>query len=288
MQNNDSMIGHISKSNIAWIFQWVPADYNTFDDFKMGKKTELWRANQHFSKMKAGDIALLWKAGSGTEEQAGEAGIYGLARLMGEPFPAPLSDKYAKYRVKLEYFFLLTNPILKSTLAVHPQLNELSQRIVRGTNFRVTEEEWIELRSIILGEEAVIQQDRIPERKLFEGMRFVRDSQMVSRIKDAVDHKCQICGLQIKTKGDGYYSEGHHIQPLGNDHEGPDEEGNIIILCPNHHQEFDLGVIAIEPLRQIIVHWDTNNPYHSKNLAYSRKLKKEFLEYHYTTIFMSK
>ena len=37
----------------------------------------------------------------------------------------------------------------------------------------------------------------------------------------------------------------HHIQPLGQPHNGPDVIGNIICVCPNHHAELDYGVSSL-------------------------------------------
>lgn len=43
----------------------------------------------------------------------------------------------------------------------------------------------------------------------------------------------------------GRYAEAAHINPLGKPHNGPDVEGNILCLCPNHHVMFDNGVFTI-------------------------------------------
>jgi predicted restriction endonuclease len=43
-----------------------------------------------------------------------------------------------------------------------------------------------------------------------------------------------------------YYAEAAHIRPLGTPHNGPDAPSNMIVLCPNHHLQFDRGVISIE------------------------------------------
>jgi predicted restriction endonuclease len=98
-------------------------------------------------------------------------------------------------------------------------------------------------------------------------------------------NKCQICGKKIKLKNDDY-SEAHHIKPLGK-HNGPDTSNNIIILCPNHHVEFDYGGIAINPNTLEIIHKDNKNEFMAKRIFLhpSHKLRKEFLEYHLKNIF---
>ena len=42
-----------------------------------------------------------------------------------------------------------------------------------------------------------------------------------------------------------YHCEAHHLRPLGRQHHGPAETSNVVILCPNHHAEFDFFLFAI-------------------------------------------
>jgi len=81
---------------------------------------------------------------------------------------------------------------------------------------------------------------RLERKKVFD-----RDSGLVRSLKKKYDDCCQVCGLQIKVGRDRHYSEGHHLRPLGKDHGGSDVEGNIVILCPTHHAEFDYFLFAI-------------------------------------------
>ncbi|MFZ2949271.1 MAG: HNH endonuclease, partial [Desulfuromonadaceae bacterium] len=83
-----------------------------------------------------------------------------------------------------------------------------------------------------------------PERVHESIYRILRDSELARRVKIFHDFKCQICGHTIKIPNGGSYAESHHIQPLGQPHNGPDTIGNIICLCPNHHAELDYGVSA--------------------------------------------
>ncbi len=111
---------------------------------------------------------------------------------------------------------------------------------------------------------------------------------MVRELKEKYNHRCQICGLQLY-KGNGeYYSEGHHLRPLGREHFGVDDEDNIIILCPNHHTEFDYGVIAIDPKTKRIIHVDPKNEFHDKNLVNKRNLKNDYLIYHLENVFVTR
>ena len=126
-----------------------------------------------------------------------------------------------------------------------------------------------------------------PERIKKEVYRVIRDTNLTKKIKRLYKDKCQICGLSIRLK-EKTYSEAHHIKPLGNKHKGPDSPDNIIILCPNHHVEFDYGVIAIDPDSFIILHKDPENLLNGKKLFLhsKHKLNKDFLRYHLENIFL--
>lgn len=79
--------------------------------------------------------------------------------------------------------------------------------------------------------------------------RIIRDTKIIKELKALYDNTCQICSCKIKIDKNKYYSEGHHIKPLGSPHNGPDVKENIIILCPNCHVKFDNGVIDISKLK---------------------------------------
>ncbi|MGI5155080.1 HNH endonuclease [Microbispora sp. CA-102843] len=74
--------------------------------------------------------------------------------------------------------------------------------------------------------------------------RIVRDTALSRLVKTLHDHRCQICGIRLMLPT-GPYAEGCHIRPLGEPHNGPDELGNMLCLCPNHHTLFDAGALAV-------------------------------------------
>lgn len=76
--------------------------------------------------------------------------------------------------------------------------------------------------------------------------RLVRNTATAQRVKEWHNFTCQICGIRLETPA-GPYAEAAHIRPLGAPHHGPDEESNILCLCPNHHVLFDLGAFTIGP-----------------------------------------
>ncbi len=55
------------------------------------------------------------------------------------------------------------------------------------------------------------------------------------------------CGakLTIGLSPSRFYAEAAHVRPLGKPHNGPDSP--MIILCPNHHLQFDRGIISLRP-----------------------------------------
>lgn len=276
----------IVNASSAWIFQWNPDDHDTFNDFASGKKTEPWRVNAHWSRIEKGDIALLWKTSSGSNDSYGEAGVYALGVLKEFPYKAPSND-VCKYRVIVEYLIVLPIPLIKSSMQRHPVLKTFADRVTRGSNFQVTDEEWDEVKFRLLNDVTAyrIQQNGPPHRRSIQSMQFVRDSNMVKKIKQEVQHKCQICNHTIAVGNGVYYSQGHHLRPLGNDHNGTDDEDNIIILCPNHHIEFDYGLLAIDTTSLTVIHINKSNPHHGKELAYKRYLNPESLMYHQLHIF---
>jgi putative restriction endonuclease len=74
--------------------------------------------------------------------------------------------------------------------------------------------------------------------------RIVRDTKIAKRVKQLHNYQCQVCGTALETSA-GLYAEAAHIKPLGQPHNGPDVESNILCLCPNHHVLFDNGGFTI-------------------------------------------
>ncbi|HEY8098278.1 MAG TPA: HNH endonuclease [Methylobacter sp.] len=112
-----------------------------------------------------------------------------------------------------------------------------------------------------------------PQRLYQETYRILRDTTLARQIKLLHKHKCQICGDSIKLTSGEYYSEAHHIQPLGMPHQGPDTAENIMVLCPNHHVMLDYGVISLE-LAEL-------------NMHRKHKINARFIDYHNTVIMKS-
>ena len=77
-----------------------------------------------------------------------------------------------------------------------------------------------------------------------EVTRFQRDSSKVKKLKKLYGDKCQICSHTFEYKINQFYSEVHHYNPLKDN--ADDDFDNMIVVCPNHHAEFDYNLIAID------------------------------------------
>jgi predicted restriction endonuclease len=84
-----------------------------------------------------------------------------------------------------------------------------------------------------------------PERRGTIVNRIIRDTAMTRELKQRYQNRCQICLSAFHLENGVTYSEAHHIRPLGEPHNGPDTEDNILILCPNHHAQCDFCAIKL-------------------------------------------
>jgi hypothetical protein len=76
--------------------------------------------------------------------------------------------------------------------------------------------------------------------------RILRDTELARYLKSIHSHLCQVCQSTIQLPDGIRYAEAHHIKPLGHPHDGPDVQGNILVLCPTHHAMCDLGVLRLD------------------------------------------
>jgi predicted restriction endonuclease len=73
-----------------------------------------------------------------------------------------------------------------------------------------------------------------------------RQQSLVAALKDLYGHTCQLCSTKLQIEEEKFYSEVHHIQPLGQPHNGPDNSKNMIVVCPNCHVLLDFRAIEIK------------------------------------------
>lgn len=129
------------------------------------------------------------------------------------------------------------------------------------------------------GDEAVLPEGTpTPERREVTRSQVARDSPLALQIKLLYGHHCQICATRLVLPR-GCYAEGAHIRPLGRPHNGPDESGNLLCLCPNHHVLFDHGAITVQDDLTVtdVIYCD---PLGTLRLAPGHHPKPEHLAYH--------
>lgn len=143
--------------------------------------------------------------------------------------------------------------LLKSgaTQEEYQKLNSV-YKAISGNDFMVAgkenidENEQDELMSIVSKEKRkdIIQElinltPKSPEAITFKGKQYKRDNKTIAQLKFLREFKCQICNTGILTKKKTLYVEAAHIKAKR--YRGPETLDNILILCPNHHKEFDVG-----------------------------------------------
>ncbi len=127
--------------------------------------------------------------------------------------------------------------------------------------------------------------DVFPSRQTTLRDRLLRDRTTANWLKQQYNHTCQVCGHQLYQNPDTGYSEIHHLRPLGAPHHGPDVPENMLVLCPNHHADFDNGMIAVRPGGYTIVHdYDEALTRSTLYLHESHMIAEAFLEYHLNEI----
>ena len=97
--------------------------------------------------------------------------------------------------------------------------------------------------------EACIRKHEAETRTSYIANRAKRINSVAHNVYWAYGCKCAICGWQaspdlISVKGKLQYSHGneiHHIIPAREG--GTEEDSNLILLCPNHHKQADMGLI---------------------------------------------
>ena len=119
-----------------------------------------------------------------------------------------------------------------------------------------------------------------PERCEAKVNRIIRDTHKANKLKELYDWECQICS-QTLPKGNGnLYAEVHHVQPLGGNHEGIDDYSNMLVLCPNHHTLFDLGIIGIDDNFEIISSYDLACKGEKVYFRADHQLAEDVIHYH--------
>jgi hypothetical protein len=115
--------------------------------------------------------------------------------------------------------------------------------------------------------------------------RTIRDSVAGTELKELYEYKCQVCGKTIELPDRKRYAEVHHLRPVGKPHYGKDGKPNTIVVCPQHHAMFDLGVIAIEPKSLTVKYWSSGVGEKHSKLILNHHLHNASLNYQYRKLF---
>jgi hypothetical protein len=113
-----------------------------------------------------------------------------------------------------------------------------------------------------------------PERVRCTTTRIVRDTAEARRLKQRYKYRCQICKERIELGFGSFYTEIHHIRPLGGEHRGLDVPGNMLVVCPTHHAMLDLGVTTFRDDQSVLI-YGIAHP-----LVLKHQLASENLNYH--------
>jgi predicted restriction endonuclease len=132
-----------------------------------------------------------------------------------------------------------------------------------------------------------LKTDATVERRTREIRQQVRDRKLAGELKAAYQNKCLFCRelLAVSAGPEQHYSEAAHIKPLGAPHNGPDTLANLLVLCPNHHLQFDRGILRLQ-LRggeYLIVSKLPAHPLHNRAVTFvaHHELDDEYVRYHF-------
>jgi hypothetical protein len=126
---------------------------------------------------------------------------------------------------------------------------------------------------------------RPPERTETTVSRIVRNTALAKDLKEQYNYTCQVCGEHRQRTPSNRYAEAHHIKPLGGSDPGPDAEENVLVLCPNHHSDFDYGMIEVDPDTLGITHaYDEGVDGESLYVRDDHDLSDTYLKHHNSKI----
>ena len=125
--------------------------------------------------------------------------------------------------------------------------------------------------------------DGVVERRSVERKEQVRDRRKAAALKRHYYNICQFCGTRLQVADSHFYSEAAHIKGLGEPHNGPDTTSNMLVLCPNHHLQFDRGVLR---LRKVGIDYQirsktAGDPLQGKAITLTHTLGDEYVRHHY-------
>ena len=260
----------------AYLFLWNPAqDTESFQHFDQVQqdaaagKPYLERWICRSNRPRPGDIAIIQRTGRSNN------GVFGRGTIVSECEPD--DDGTPRISIELDQFLPLGSELSRSRLI--EQCGYASAWAPQATGTLIPDE-IVQAISFLWqrpsNPETVEDLPAPPGRVNCNTRRIIRDTRLVCDLKIKYAFTCQVCRAQLPTFDGQYYIEGHHLRPLGGRHRGLDVAGNVLILCPNHHALFDLGIprflsqTSVEVSR---VRYDLllKHPLDAQNVAYYMK-----------------
>lgn len=104
------------------------------------------------------------------------------------------------------------------------------------------------------------------EEEVFVNLKkYKRNNKTIAQLKIYRNFSCQICGEKIRKKDKGFYIEAAHIKPKCK--KGCETPDNLMILCPNHHKEFDYGDVEIIKHTKDYIEFSMNEEFYNVDLS---------------------
>ncbi|MCI0449140.1 MAG: HNH endonuclease [Chlorobi bacterium] len=103
-----------------------------------------------------------------------------------------------------------------------------------------------------------------PKEITVHGKTYKRNNKVIAQLKILRNFKCQICNGNILKSNGTFYVEAAHIKSKSQ--KGPETPDNILILCPNHHKEFDYGKKNILAHSIEFIEFELNDKLHKIDL----------------------
>jgi predicted restriction endonuclease len=134
--------------------------------------------------------------------------------------------------------------------------------------------------------------DAAVDREISKRLAQKRDRVLAAKIKALYNFECMACGgaLVIGLDPERRHAEAAHIKPLGSPSNGPDKPGNMLVLCPAHHIQFDRGILSLRSDRKstMFVSRIDGDQLHQKIIALhsDHKLDPDCVQWH-TTMFLN-
>ena len=125
--------------------------------------------------------------------------------------------------------------------------------------------------------------DDVFARRMVERFERPRDRRKAAAIKNRYQNTCVFCETRLQVAEDRYFSEAAHIKGLGHPHNGPDITSNMLVLCPNHHLQFDRGVLRLEKSsgKYLIKSKNPSDPLNGKSIDLKHEIDDRYVQYHF-------